>query len=233
MDNSKYEELCITTRNKDQIYTNLRKTQPNVQPNDEPQRKADTDQRATKGVKQASTKETLNNNRFSTVLITMMVIILLLMLISIVLSVATFSQLTSKLETLTQVDNRINEIISAQISDTSLHTQYECGPGLWRQVAYLDMTDPSQQCPSGWREYITSGVKACGRPANSTGSCATEFYFINCQYSQVCGRIIGYQVGRPNAFRRHNNNSRDLDSVIISHGAQQEHIYMELHCWCD
>ena len=38
------------------------------------------------------------------------------------------------------------------------------------------MTDPSQQCPSAWREYNTSRVKACGRPDNSTGSCAAEFY---------------------------------------------------------
>ena len=33
------------------------------------------------------------------------------------------------------------------------------------------MSDPSQQCPSAWREYNTSGVRACGRPVNSQGNC--------------------------------------------------------------
>ena len=43
----------------------------------------------------------------------------------------------------------------------------ECGDGLWYQVANLNMTDPSQQCPNAWREYNTSsGVRACGRPVS-------------------------------------------------------------------
>ena len=85
--------------------------------------------------------------------------------------------------TLSQLDNQLSHFISAQINDTRGHPQYECGPGLWWQVAYLDMTDPSQQCPSAWREYNTSGVKACGRPASSTRSCAAEFYSTNRQYT--------------------------------------------------
>ena len=112
---------------------------------------------------------------------------------------------------------------STQTKDISPQTQSQCGLGMWWRVAYLDMTDPSQQCPSAWREYNTSGVKACGRPANSTGSCAAEFYFTNCQYSRVCGRIIGYQVASPDAFNRIDKlkefNGRGLDGIIVSHGA--------------
>ena len=48
---------------------------------------------------------------------------------------------------------------------------YECGPGLWYNIIHLNMSDSSQQCPSAWREYNTSGVRACGRPASSSGSC--------------------------------------------------------------
>ena len=88
----------------------------------------------------------------------------------------------------------------------------------------MDMTDPSQQCPSPWREYNTSRVRACGRKDSSTGSCAAVFYFPNSQYNRVCGRIIGYEFASPDAFTRFNNNSRDLDGVI-SHGAQQDHIW--------
>ena len=65
--------------------------------------------------------------------------------------------------------------LTSQTKDISPQTQSQCGLGLWWRVAYLDMTDQTQQCPLTWREYNTSGVKACGRPANSTGSCAAEF----------------------------------------------------------
>jgi hypothetical protein len=34
----------------------------------------------------------------------------------------------------------------------------ECGDGLWYSVSRLDMTDPQQQCPTGWREYTNSSV---------------------------------------------------------------------------
>ena len=51
-------------------------------------------------------------------------------------------------------------------------------------------------------------------------------YYTNRRYSRVCGRIIGFQVASPDAFGRFNyNNGRDLDGVIISHGAQQDHIW--------
>ena len=33
----------------------------------------------------------------------------------------------------------------------------ECGDGLWNQVAHLNMSDPSQQCPSAWVEFNSDG----------------------------------------------------------------------------
>ena len=69
----------------------------------------------------------------------------------------------------------------------------------WRRVASLNMSDPSQQCPSVWQE-ITTPHRVCGR-RSSTSSCEG----LNCttgseQYDQVCGRIIGYQVGHASGF---------------------------------
>ena len=122
-------------------------------------------------------------------------------------------------QTLTQLDDRINDFILSQLNPQS---QSQCGAGLWWRVAYLNMTEPLQQCPSAWREYNTNGIRACGRPESSTGSCVTVFYYSSLQYSRVCGRIIGYQVASPDAFI---NNGRDLDGVTISHGAQQNHIW--------
>ena len=42
---------------------------------------------------------------------------------------------------------------------------YECGPGPWYNIARLNMSDPSQQCPSAWTEYNSNSVRACRRPA--------------------------------------------------------------------
>ena len=78
------------------------------------------------------------------------------------------------------------------------------------------MSDPSQQCPSAWREYNTSGVRACGRPNNSPGSCEAICYSAGQTYSRVCGRVIGYQYVSPDAFKKHANNHIDL-SITLAH----------------
>ena len=238
-------ELNLTPVSNEETYSRLRRTLDEIRPSDDLTRRADIDQNTTQGVKQTSTKETPSSTKITTaVLITMIVILLILILISIVLSVATFSRLTSEqskvasqlenlnedirsgLTQLIQIQNNISQL-NDQVNDF-ISTEFnpsQCGVGLWWRVAYLDMTEPLQQCPSAWREYNTSRVRACGRPVNTTGSCASEFYFTRRQYSRVCGRIIGYQVASPNAFKRFNNKSGDLDGVIISHGAQQDHIW--------
>ena len=251
MDNATYDELSVTPISSDQTYSRLRTTHNKVRPSDDLTRRADINQNTTKEVKQTSTKEESCNTKVTiAVLITTIMILLILMLVSIVLSVATFSRLTSEQsklasqpdnqnedtrseltqlinvqnnisQTLVQLDDRVNDFISTQLNPQS---QSQCGTGLWWQVAYLDMTEPSQQCPSAWREYNTTRGRACGRPQSSTGSCAAVFYFPNHQYSRVCGRIIGYQVASPDAFKIIND-GRGVDSVIISHGEQQDHIW--------
>ena len=48
----------------------------------------------------------------------------------------------------------LQQIFSSQI--------LQCGDGLWYRVAYLNMSDPSQQCPSAWREQIQiTGIRVC------------------------------------------------------------------------
>ena len=36
-----------------------------------------------------------------------------------------------------------------------------CGSSGWMRVAYLNMTDPSEECPRGFRLYNQNGVRAC------------------------------------------------------------------------
>ena len=118
--------------------------------------------------------------------------------------------------------------ISSILSNASLVP--ECGDGLWYRVANLNMTDPTQQCPSAWRLYNTSGVRACGRPATTGPSCPATFYQTGRQYSKVCGRIIGYQKGSPDAFNIIPPlvNSLDnyyMDGISITHGNLTSHIW--------
>ena len=118
--------------------------------------------------------------------------------------------------TLTQMDNKISEFLSVLQQNPSVLSQLYCGPGTWNRVAYLNMSNPTAQCPSAWREYNTNGVRACGRPASSSGSCPAIQYSTCNQYSRVCGRIIGYQVASPDAFD--SNSDQSADGVIITHG---------------
>ena len=108
----------------------------------------------------------------------------------------------------------------------------ECGDGLWYQVAYLNMTDPTQQCPSAWRLYNANGVRACGRPVTSGQSCPATFYPTGRQFSKVCGRIIGYQVATPGAFHVVYTNPlpRSLDDTYVD-GVSVTHGYPRSHIW--
>ena len=77
---------------------------------------------------------------------------------------------------------------------------YSCGGSIgWRRVAYLNMSDPSQQCPSVWQE-ITTPHRVCGRRSTSASCEGLTYSTGSEQYDQVCGRIIGYQLGSPYAF---------------------------------
>ena len=103
---------------------------------------------------------------------------------------------------------------------------YSCGGSTgWRRVAYLNMSDPSQQCPSVWQE-ITTPHRVCGRFSTSHGSCEGLTYSTGSeQYDQVCGRIIGYQIGTPNAFEPFSIDSYYLDGVSVTHGFPRQHIW--------
>ena len=112
-----------------------------------------------------------------------------------------------------------------QASQTQLSTEHPCGGLDWRRVAYLNMSDPSQQCPSVWRE-ITTPHRVCGRRSTG-GLCQGVAYTTGSeQYDQVCGRIIGYQIGGPTAFDGPGNiDAPYLDGVSVTYGSPRHHIW--------
>ena len=102
------------------------------------------------------------------------------------------------------------------------------GPG-WRRAAYLNMSDPTQTCPPAW-ELITTPRRSCARPSNAgTFSCySAMFPTQSIQYSQVCGRIVGYQKGQPQAFINGHSNDIDgqyVDGVTLTYGSPRQHIW--------
>ena len=117
--------------------------------------------------------------------------------------------------------------------------------GGWTRLAYLDMSDATQNCPSGFRLYQSGGVRACGRPVTISGSCVSvQFPSNGISYSQVCGRVVGYQWGSTDAVQhgewrhgyqpyylggtdpKHNNiNAAYVDGVSITRGYPRTHVW--------
>ena len=98
----------------------------------------------------------------------------------------------------------------------------DCGGPEWTRAAYLDMTDPTQQCPENWR-LITTPKRTCGRSTFTVFNSA--FFGVDLQYSHVCGRIVAYQFGQTAAFNADHSFSNDayIDGVSLTHGSPREH----------
>ena len=111
------------------------------------------------------------------------------------------------------------------------HMETLCGKGGgWRRIASLNMTDPNEKCPTQFRTYSQDGVRACGRPVTNSGSCVgITFSSRDIKYSQVCGKVIGYQDGTTNgAAARHASkdiNSAYIDGISLTHGNPRKHIW--------
>ena len=120
-----------------------------------------------------------------------------------------------------------NDIIvittSNEISD------HPCGPGDWVRVAFLNMSDSSQQCPPTWMEFNNGAGRTCGRPSTSGGSCVSTHYSTNnLEYNHVCGRSIGYQSSSTDAFINFFSQTIDgfyVDGVSVTHGSPRQHVW--------
>ena len=103
-----------------------------------------------------------------------------------------------------------------------------CGSGGgWTRLAYLDMSDATQNCPSGLRYYQSGGVRVCGR-TNSGAGCSNSLTFQSnsISYSQICGRVIGYQYAHPNGIDGPNDiNANYVEGVSITRGSPRQHVW--------
>ncbi len=108
--------------------------------------------------------------------------------------------------------------------------------GGWTRVANLDMTDPNQNCPAGFNLTTRTEppLRTCGRTGElRTGCMSFAIQTHGVEYSHVCGRIISYQNGRPDAFapfhRRRTSLTIDrdyVDGISLTHGqSPRQHIW--------
>ena len=106
-----------------------------------------------------------------------------------------------------------------------VETLLVCGSSAWTRVAYLNMTNPSEQCPSGFKLYNQNGVRACGRP-DGNGCLSSVQFPVGMTYSEVCGRVTGYQYWGPDAFSSHRSiNDAYVEGVSLTHGSPRKHIW--------
>ena len=105
--------------------------------------------------------------------------------------------------------------------------------GGWMQVANLDMTNTSHQCPPGTRYRSDLPKRLCGNNSEEPGCSSMIFDVHGIEYGQVCGKIIGYQVETPDAFGDHNQptpshsiDTNYVDGISLTHGSNpRKHIW--------
>ena len=93
------------------------------------------------------------------------------------------------------------------------------------RVALIDMTQPSSRCPSTLTEVSNSatGQRACGRTVDK--GCSSVVFPVGEQYSQVCGRVRGYQFGELEIAWTSNISNAYMGGVSITHGSPRQHLW--------
>ena len=111
----------------------------------------------------------------------------------------------------------------------------------WMRIAYLDMTDPAQECPSELRTLNEKGVKCCGRKENVASCDGLFFSSKGTSYSEICGRVTGYQWGSPDYIGTGGNiDSHYVEGISITYGSPRQHLWTFIatirenvnHCPC-
>ena len=133
------------------------------------------------------------------------------------------TELGSVSENTLELSAKINEH-NSNISRKLFDTQYSADS--WRRVVYLDMTDPTTNCPSGW-QLTGYSKRSCGKVNTSRMSCdSVKFPVHGGPYNQVWGKIKGYQFGTPKAFRTGENiDNAYFSGIAVMHGNPRQHIW--------
>ena len=153
------------------------------------------------------------------------------------------NSMKSDISSLTDDVASLNELINKSVASVNCYStteeqpdqqycaRYRCGGIGWRRVVYLDMTDPTTTCPSGWH-ITTHSKRTCGRATTGTLTCDSAIFPVSGgSYTRVCGRIRAYQYSRTDAFEAyHRGDMTTIDGAYVSgvsltHGSPRQHIW--------
>ena len=136
-------------------------------------------------------------------------------------------------ENLAQSKVQINRIFEDKINQILDQKSTFCGGSFgWTNIASINMTIPNASCPIGLTR--SSNLLGCSRVSHSIMTCDSVTYRIGeNNYSQVCGRVLGYQIGATDAFRnvyeyyRSSIDQSYMDGVSLTHGppGSRQHIW--------
>ena len=136
------------------------------------------------------------------------------------------------------VQNKLDSVIAPKLVSQNLPPKScqvpeidpECGGAGWTRIAYLNMTDPAQSCPSPWTD--SEYWRLCYRSPSSSGSCDSVVYCSKgIRYSQVCGRIVGHHLGDLSGFWPYHEHGFSIDTyyidgISVTHGqSPRKHIW--------
>ena len=100
----------------------------------------------------------------------------------------------------------------------------------WMRAAYLNMTDPTHNCPAGTYLQGSDVKRLCRRKLGN--GCKSIFFPVHyLPYTRVCGRVIAYQEGSADAFwQYYYDNTRTVDDdyvdgITISVGYPRTHVW--------
>lgn len=95
----------------------------------------------------------------------------------------------------------------------------------WTRVAFLDMSNPSENCPSAWELY-TSPRRGCGQ-GGGPGCDGVTYSSNGLEYNEVCGRVLAFPHDSVQAFRggQRSIDTYYVDGVSVTHGSPRQHIW--------
>lgn len=130
-----------------------------------------------------------------------------------------------------ELDTDLDQIIQSQLQlFKSLTFPVECPGQGWVKVADFNLeTNSTEPCPGTWEKRNISGISNCRLPQTTVQCQSATFPTNSLSYSQVCGRIKGYQYGRTSAFfpsiSETSIDEAYLDGVFIARGNPRQHVW--------
>lgn len=130
-----------------------------------------------------------------------------------------------------ELDKELDEIIDAQLPVfQQLSLPVHCPGYGWVRVTDFNLeTNSSAECPGGWSRN-NNGAPHC--ISGMTRGCRSANFSTNSlRYSQICGRVQGFQIGPTTGFSPSTgSNPKELDDayldgVSITRGSPRHHIW--------